>query len=102
MTNAKEAAESHAVTRLKVIEWEAAMLLANHDGVHNMHGYRWGLKTALDNATNGIYKDDSFDAMQNIDYLIRSMRQCDALGRWPTRAERLPRRELKQWDEVGR
>jgi len=36
----------NAVTRLKVIEWEAAMLLANHDGIHNMHGYRWGLKTA--------------------------------------------------------
>jgi hypothetical protein len=108
-TDVNEASLESVVICLREVESEAERLLAEHDGIHNMHGARWGIRGGIHNIQEGLYHDDSkrsfsgrFDAMANMDYLIRTMRQCAALGRYPTKAERLPHREIRRWQDVGR
>lgn len=108
-TDADPALVDRVVICLQEIESEAERLLAEHDGIHNMHGARWGIHGGVRNIVAGLYHDESrssfsgrFEAMANMDYLIRTMRQCAALGRYPAKAERLPKREIRRWEDVGR
>lgn len=69
-----------AVTRLKVIEWEAAMLLANHDGIHNMHQGICGAFAAWI-AWNCARVFTVSDCQLKSDFIIRELNKCNYVRR---------------------
>lgn len=87
------------VPKLIEIVNEAELLLSKHDGVHDMHGAKAGIKAWLESSRD---LSNYQPCMENVDYLIRAMRFCDIHGFYPSSYKKqIEKREINSWDKVG-
>ncbi len=74
------------IDKLTIILQEADLLLAKHDGVHNMHGARANLYTWLEIAKdneNQFKVDPIVIDWENVNLMIMKMRICDKTSFYP-------------------
>lgn len=91
------------IAHVESIDREAEMLLQKHEGIHNMHGARWGIHAHLSRFRSPRGNEETdYAMMSNLDYLIRAMRQCDATGTYPGKSSRPEMRPIRSWLDAGR
>jgi hypothetical protein len=70
--------KAQQIRALKALAYEASLICARHDGIHNVHGAAAGVYQWLRNAQEKIPVD-----WDNVNFLMSQLRTTDRTGNFP-------------------
>lgn len=82
---------------LESILTEAQQILSKNESLHNMHGHKAGIASAVLNYVDGITNEGSYNSISNLDLMIRQMRASDGKHKMVN----LEKRKINRWLDVG-